>query len=217
MVKVIHKGDDTICSPDLAFKCLSVYILLKAVIDNCFKTFVDMLFIKCPPLAKVKKKLWFCHHHTLQSRTKLKKSLKGLLSYCKHQIVFKRQEKLSKVLCFKDHFLFDLLSGAVYKYAYGRCHSSYYGEKDRHLKVRSGEHIGVSLLTFKKTKPSKDSVVNDHLLNFSNISSFVEFTILGNGNNKFILDIKENLLMKRDKPILNKNISFAKLFLFGNS
>ena len=38
-----------------------------------------------------------------------------------------------------------------------------------------------------------------------------------NGNNKFDLEIKESLLIKRDKPVLNKNISSAKLFLFDNS
>ena len=31
---------------------------------------------------------------------------------------------------------------------------------------------------------------------------------------RFFLDIKESLLIKRDKPILNKNISFASSFLF---
>ena len=109
------------------------------------------------------------------------------------------------------------MSGVVYKYTCGRCNSTYYGETDRHLKVRSGEHIGISPLTFKKTKPSKESAIRDHLLNCNNIPSFEEFTILTNGNNKFDLEIKESLLIKRDRPILNKNISSAKLFLFDNS
>ena len=92
-----------------------------------------------------------------------------------------------------------------------------HGETDRHLKVRSGEHIGISPLTFKKTKPSKESAIRDHLLNCNNIPSFEEFTILASGNNKFVLEIKESLLIKRDRPILSKNISSAKLFLFDNS
>ena len=33
-------------------------------IDNCFKTFVDKLFIKRPQLATVEKKPCFCHYHT---------------------------------------------------------------------------------------------------------------------------------------------------------
>ena len=90
-----------------------------------------------------------------QTRTKIMKSFKGLLNSCKLQIVFKSQRKLSNVFRFKDRLPFDLVSGVVYKYTCGRCNSNYYGEMDRHLKVRSGEHIGISPLKFKKTKPSK--------------------------------------------------------------
>ena len=113
----------------------------------------------------------------------------------------------------QDCLPFDLVSGVVYRYTCGRCNSTYYGETDGHLKVRSREHTELSPLTFKKTKPSKESATHDHLLNCNNIPSFEEFTILTNGNNKFILE----LLIKQDRPILNKNISSAKLFLFDNS
>ena len=65
--------------------------------------------------------------------------------------------------------------------------------------------------------PSKESAIRDRLLNCNNIPSFEEFTILTNGNNKFDLEIKESILIKRDRPTLNKNISSAKLFLFDNS
>ena len=98
----------------------------------------------------------------------------------------------------------------------GRCNSTYYGQMDRHLKVRSGEHIGISPLTFMKTKQSKGSAIHNHLLNCNNILSFEDFTILTNGNKKFNLEIKESLLIKQDRPILKKNSS-AKLFLFDNS
>ena len=86
----------------------------------------------------------------------------------------------------------------------------------RHLKFRSGKHIGISPFTFKNTTPSK-SAIRDHLLNCNNTQSFEEFTILKNGNNKFVLQIKRSVLIKRDRPILNKSISSAKSFLFDNS
>ena len=164
------------------------------------------LFLSLPYLGEI----------SLQTRTKLRKSLKGLLNSCKLQIIFKSQRKLSNVFRFKDRLLSDLVSGVAYKYTWGRCNSTYYEETNRHLKVRSGEHIGISPLTFKKTKPSKESAIRDHLLNCNNIPSFEEFTILTNGNNKFDLEIKESLLIKRDRPILSENSS-AKLFLFDNS
>ena len=106
------------------------------------------------------------------------------------------------------------MSRVVYKYTCGRCTSSCYGETDRHLKVRSGEHIGISSLTFRKAKPSKESAVRDHLLNWNNMASFDELTILVSGRHNHILEIKESLLIKRDKPVLNKNIGSAKMFLF---
>ena len=70
---------------------------------------------------------------------------------------------------------------------------------DKNLKVRSGEHIEIWPLTFKKIKPSKESAIHDHLLNYNSIPSFEEFTILTNGNNKFVLEIKKKFLIKRDR------------------
>ena len=61
------------------------------------------------------------------------------------------------------------MSGVVYKYTCESCKSSYYGETDRYLKVRCGEHIGISHLTWKKIKPSKESAIRDHLLIWINV------------------------------------------------
>ena len=112
---------------------------------------------------------------------------------------------------------FDLVHWVVFKYMCGRCNSSYYGETNIHLKVRSGKHIGISPLTFAKVEPSKESAIRDHLLICNNIPSFAEFTILAYGHHKYILEIKERWLIKQDRPILNKNIISAKLFLFDNN
>ena len=75
----------------------------------------------------------------------------------------------------------------------------------------------ISPFTFKKTKRPKESATHDHLLNCNNIPLFEESTIFTNGNNIFVLEITESLLIKRDRPNLNKNISSAKLFLFDNN
>ena len=109
---------------------------------------MDKLFIKRPQLITVEKKTLFLSLSylgdiSLQTRTKLRKSLKGLLNSCKLQIVFKSQRKLSNVFHFKDRLPSDLVSGVVYKYTCGMCNFTYGGETDRHLKVRSGKHIGI--------------------------------------------------------------------------
>ena len=79
--------------------------------------------------------------------------MENTLNCCKLQVIFKNKRKLSNMFRFKDRVPCDLVSRVVYEYTFGRCNSSYYGETERHLKVRSGEHIGISPLTFKKTKP----------------------------------------------------------------
>ena len=78
----------------------------------------------------------------------------------------------------------------------------------------SEEHIGISPLTFLKVKLSAESSIRGHLLFCNHDPSFDDLTILAQGTNKFLLEIKESLLIKRDKPIINKNISSAPLFLF---
>ena len=181
-------------------------------IDKCFETFLDQLFIKKPQVLTVEKRtltlvLPFLGNLSLQTKTKLQNLLKRVLGCCKIQIVFKSQRNLSNVFRFKD-------SRVVYKFQCGRCNSSYIGETDRHLKVRSGEHIGISPLTFNKVKPSAESSVRHHLLFCDHSPSFDVFTILTHGNNKLLLEIKESLLIKLIKPELNKNISSAPLYLF---
>ena len=86
---------------------------------------------------------------------------------------------------FKDCVPHDLVSGVFYEYTYGICNSSYNGETEKHLKVRSGEHIRISPLTFKKTKPSKESSIRDHLLQCDYNSSSDDSTILAHGNKKY--------------------------------
>ena len=104
------------------------------------------------------------------------------------------------MLRFKDRVPYDLVSGVAYECMYGICNSTYYGKTERHLKFRSGEHIGISLFTFKKTKPSQESLKPDHLLQCDNNPSFNEFTILAHGNNQYLIAVKESLLNKRDQP-----------------
>ena len=75
---------------------------------------------------------------SLQTRTKLRKSLKGILNCCKLQTVFKSQDKLAKAFRFRDCIPKKFTSGVAYKFPCGLCNKSYYGESVRHLNVRIG-------------------------------------------------------------------------------
>ena len=122
---------------------------------------------------------------SLQTRTKLRKSLKGILNCSKLQIVFKSQNKLAKAFRFKDRIPKELTSGVVYKFQCGLCNESYYGECVRHLNVRIGEHIRISPLTKKKVKPN-GSAVSHQLLLCNHSPSFEN--VLTMENKKFLLE-----------------------------
>ena len=79
--------------------------------------------------------------------------------------------------------------------------------------ARIGEHIEISPLTKKKVK-LEGSAVGDHLLLCNHSPSFENFSVLSKENRKFVLELKESLLVMRDKSFLNRNIRYAPLYLF---
>ena len=86
----------------------------------------------------------------------------------------------------------------------------------RHMNVRIGEHIGISPLTRKQVKP-KNSSVADYLLVCNHSASYDDFSVLTRENKKFLLELKERLLIMRDKPSLNRNITSAPMYLFNRA
>ena len=106
--------------------------------DSCFKNVIDNVLTESPVKLTVEKRWLFLGEISLQLRTKLRQSSKEILNCCKVQIVFKSQRKLSSQFRFKKPLPYDLMSNFVYKYTYGRCNSSYYGEMEKHLTVRAG-------------------------------------------------------------------------------
>ena len=150
---------------------------------------------------------------SLQTRTKLRKSVIGIPNCCKLQIVFKSQSKLAKAFRFKDRIPKKLTSGVVYKFQCGFCSECYYGECVRHLNIILGEHSGISPLTKKKVNP-KSSAFSDNLLICNHSPSFENFSVLTKENKKLLLELKESFLIMRYKPSLNRNIISAPLYLF---
>ena len=146
-------------------------------ITNCFKVFLDNKYRIQEKVITVPKKtlflvLLYLGPLSLQTRAKLRKSLKGILNCCKLQIVFKSQNKLAKAnFVLKIVIPKELTSSIVYKFQCGLCNESYYGESVRHFNVKIAEHIGNSPLTRKKVKP-KGSSVSDHLLLCKHSPSF---------------------------------------------
>ena len=80
--------------------------------------------------------------------------------------------------------------------------------------MRASENLGITPLTGKFIKTPKKSAILDHMLVDGRKASFDNFSILLKESNAFKLQLKESLLIVRDKSILNKNIYSFPLELF---
>ena len=75
--------------------------------------------------------------------------------------------------------------------------------------------ISIPLPTKKQVVP-KSSSVADHLLFCNYSASYDDFSILTRENKRFLLELKESLLIMRDKLSLNRSIISAPLYLFDS-
>ena len=82
------------------------------------------------------------------------------------------------------------------------------------MKVRVCEHQGVSPRTGKTVSGTLSTSVRDHMLVCDHKVVWEDFSTLGRESNHNLLELKESLFIKRDKPPLNKNIYSDELFLF---
>ena len=66
----------------------------------------------------------------------------------------------------------------------------------------------------ERIKNAKDSSISNHLLQCDFPTTFVDFDILAPDSNKFKLLIKESLIIKCDKAVLNRTTKSFPLDLF---
>ena len=152
-------------------------------LDRCFKFFLDRIHILKEKVPAVEKKplglvLPRLGNISMQTRTKLQKSIKRVLNCLKLQVTFKSQNKLCNYFHFKDLVPQIFASGVIYKFQCGLCNESYYGKCVRHLTVRSGEHADISPLTNKRVHSRKNSAACHHLLNCNYSPTFKDFSVL---------------------------------------
>ena len=116
---------------------------------------------------------------------------------------------------FKDIVPEPLRSFQIYNFTCASCSASYTGKDVRHMKGRVSEHQGVSLRTRKHTRGIFSTSVRDHMLDCNHLVTWDDFKVLGMESNHWLLDIKESLLIKRDRPLLNRDIYSQELFLIS--
>ena len=135
-------------------------------------------------------------------KQKLQTFIGNSLPQCNIKVILKSTKRLSALFRFKDVIPKELRSHLVCKFSCGSCNATYYGKSERHLNVRSGEHIGLSPLTGNRVA-CKPSAICDHLLlHEHNDSSFNDFSILCCENNAFKLSLRESVLIKSDSLLM---------------
>ena len=198
------------------FKCNNYPV---GLIDQCVKTFLNKIYVLKRNLITVPKKnvlivLPFLGQFSLNLRSRLYNCFNKTLPQCKIKVIFQSKNRLSNLSRFKDSIPEELRSHIVYKFLRSNCNITYYRETERHLNVRSREHLSLSALTGKRVNNNKKSAVKDHCSFFNHVGSFEDFSILTYESNPFKLLIKEALLVSRDKPLLNKQVKSIPLQLF---
>ena len=82
------------------------------------------------------------------------------------------------------------------------------------MKVRVLEHRGVSSGTGKHLNEIFSTSVRDHMLDCNHIVACDDLKVLGRESNQRLLEIKESLFIKRDRPSLSNNIYSREFFQF---
>ena len=147
-------------------------------------------------------------------KTRLTKTSKKHMKFCKLRVIFQSNNRLRNYFRFKDSVNETLRSNLIYKFSCGSCTASYIGKTYRHFKVRVSEHQGVSPRTCKPVKGTLSASVRDHMLVCNHKAVHEDFKFLGNESNRYLLELKESLFIKRDRPSLNKNLYSQELLLF---
>ena len=195
-----------------------------SLIDRLTRTFLSKVFQVKNVVSTVPKQelcifLPFLGPQSLRLRSRLQNYVNSCLPTCDLRIVFKCETRLSSFFRYKDRVKKALRSMVVYRFKCDGCNSVYIGKSIRHLSVRVAEHVGVSALTGKDIS-TQPSAICDHL-RFTECGasrhSLDEFAILASASNNYALEIKESLMIHRDKPLLNANIASTQLYLFDNN
>ena len=189
------------------------------LIGKCVAKFVNNIFIQKPvfttaPKLELRIVLPYLGNISSITKKRLNRCISKRLKFCKLQIIFQTSNRHKNYFRFKDRVPETLQSNSVYKFKCGSITASYYGKTHRHMKGRVSEHQGVSPRTDKRVKGTLSTSVRDHMLDCDHRVAWEDFSIIGRESNRYLLETKESLFIKRDNPSLNRNKCSQELFLF---
>ena len=156
----------------------------------------------------------FLGKKSLHLRSRLVNSVNKTVRFFNLKVVFRSQRKLNTLFRLKDTLNKKIYSFLINSYTCNNCNVTDYGKTYRHFFTRAADHMGFSNLTGKRLKSIKDSTVSDHLLECHCTIDFDHFDILATDISKSNLLVKEDILIKRDNPVLNRTTKSFPLELF---
>ena len=181
------------------------------LVNHCIEKFLNKLFVQRDLNFTVPKRELICFLPYLDQvsfdlRIKLRRTIERNLPFCKLKMIFRSKCRLNTLFHFKDSVEKKIPPEIICRYRCSNCNVFYYGKTFRHFYTRAATHIGISNLSGKRLKNVKQSAISDHLLKCNCTINFDNFDILAAESSKFKLLLKESLLIKRDKPTLNRTI-----------
>ena len=114
-------------------------------VNHCIKKFLNKLFLQIDFIIMVPKKKLICilpylGKTSLNLRTRLRRTIKGNLLYCKLKVIFRFKCRLNILFLFKDSLEKKIRSGITYRYTCSNCKVTDY-RKTCHFYNRAAEHI----------------------------------------------------------------------------
>ena len=126
-------------------------------------------------------------------KTRLTKTMNKHIKFCKLRVIFQTNNRLRNYFRFKDFINFRAEAAQL---------PTLVRPTNRHFKVRVSEHQGVSPRIGKPVKGTLSTFVRDQMLICDHKVVHEYFKFLGNESNRYLLELKESLFIKRDKPSL---------------
>lgn len=190
-------------------------------VDKCIFNFFNKIYEKKQPSPTVPKKeimiiLPYLGTTSWRIKNEIKRSFSKLLPFCSLKIVYKTTRRLSSCFSFKDKFHSSLLSGVIYSFNCSKCNLSYIGCTKRYWVKRLEEHTHVSALTGKSRTGMQVFTPMQHVRTCcpENTISKKDFSIIGFEKDPYLVQLKESILIKKQRPALNGNLTSVPLALF---
>ena len=191
-------------------------------IDNCILKFFNKMNERKVPVHTVPKMevsliLPFMGTTSVSVRNNLVKSFRKIMPFCNIKVIFKTSNRLSSYFKYKDSFPKSLISGVVYKYTCAKCKLSYIGYTARYWEKRLEEHTHISSRTGKPLSGMQIFAPMQHTRKAEGRCGKVsrdDFEFIGGGGGRYLLQVKESLMIQKWNPELNGNITSVPLYLF---